>query len=68
VEVLADRRRWRDKMQQNNQSGWMRDNHTREQEGHDRVQGLKAVAGGMTNVDEGRGAMEKRMTQIKKSS
>jgi hypothetical protein len=38
--------------------------HTREQEGHNGVKGLKAMAGGMTMVEGGRGAIEKRMAQI----
>jgi hypothetical protein len=39
----------------------MRDNHTREQKGHNRVQGLKVVAGGITTIEGGR----KRAVQIK---
>ncbi len=31
----------------------MRDNHTREQEGYNGVQGLKALVGGMTTVEGG---------------
>ncbi len=50
----------------NNQPGWMRDNHTIEQEEHDGVQGLKAVVGGMTAVEGERGAIEKKTAQIKK--
>jgi hypothetical protein len=41
AEALADRRQWRDEMQRNNQPGWMRDNYTKEQEGHNGMQGLK---------------------------
>jgi hypothetical protein len=47
AEAPANSRQWHDKMQHNNQPEWMRDNHTREQEGHNRVQGLKVVAGGV---------------------
>jgi hypothetical protein len=46
----------------------MIDNHTREQEGHNGVQGLKAMAGGMATIQEGRGAIKKRMAQIKKQT
>ncbi len=67
AEAPADRRHWHDKMQRNNQPGWMRDDYTWDLEGHDRVQGLKLVAGGMTAVKGGRrGAIKKRMAQIKK--
>jgi hypothetical protein len=34
----------------------MIDNHTREQERHNKVQGLKVVAGGMSTVEGGRRA------------
>jgi len=45
----------------------MRDDHTREQEEHDRrVQGLKALVGGMTTIEEGRGAIKMMTAQIKK--
>jgi hypothetical protein len=44
----------------------MRDEHTREQEGHNGVQGLKVVAGGMTTFEGGRGAIKKRTAKIKK--
>ncbi len=44
----------------------MRNDHTREQEGHNRVQGLKAVVGGMITIEGGRGAIKKRMVQIEK--
>ncbi len=35
----------------------MRDNHTREGERRDGMQGLKVVAGGVTTVEGGRGAV-----------
>jgi hypothetical protein len=50
----------------NNQPGQMKDDHTREREGHGRVHVLKVVAGGMTTIERGRGAIEKRTAQIEK--
>jgi hypothetical protein len=46
----------------------MRDDHTREGEGHNgvQVQGLKVVAGGMTTIEGGRWAIKQRTAQIKK--
>ncbi len=44
----------------------MRDDHTRERKGPNRLQGLKVVAGGMTTIKGERGAIKKRMAQIKK--
>jgi hypothetical protein len=44
----------------------MRDDNTREQEGHNGVQELKAVAGGMTTIEGGKGTIEKKTVQIKK--
>ncbi len=66
AEAPVDRRGRRDEMQCNNQPGPMRDNHTREQEGHNEVHGLKAVAEGMTTIEGGRGEIEKRTAQIEK--
>jgi hypothetical protein len=44
----------------------MRDNHTREQEWHDVMQGLKVMAGGTITVDGGSAAIERRTVQIEK--
>ncbi len=40
--------------------------HQKTREGHNGVQGLKAVVGGMTTVEGERGAITKRTEQIKK--
>jgi hypothetical protein len=44
----------------------MRDIHTRELEGNKRVQWLQMMLEGMTTIEGGRGAIEKRTAQIKK--
>jgi hypothetical protein len=66
AEAPVERRQGHDKIQWNNQPEWMRDNHTREQEGHNGAQGSKVVVGGMTTIEGGRGAIKKRMTEIKR--
>jgi hypothetical protein len=50
----------------NNQPGQMRDDHTREKEGHHGVQGLKAVAGEITTVEGGRGQLKRGWCRSKR--
>ncbi len=63
AEALTDRRWRHDVMRCNNQPWRMRDNHTREWEEHDRVQGLDAVAEGKTTIEGGKRAFKKGMVQ-----
>ncbi len=66
AEAPADMSQQCVEMRHNNQPGQMRDDHTRECEGHNGVQGLKTVGGGMTTVGGGREGIKERMVQIKK--
>ncbi len=68
VEAPADRRPRHDKMQCTNQPGMMRDNHTREQGRHDRVQGLRRWEEEWTLLKEEGGSWKEDGTGQKEDS